>query len=251
MDSFIKWIGGKKLLRKHIVDRFPGTVDKYVEVFGGAAWVLFYKDKHAAKEIYNDINSELVNLFRMVKYHPEAVEKELEYMLNSREMYNEYYNQDISRKTEIQRAARYFFLIKVSYGAKITSFGCAARNVMQIRDLSEVQKRLSKVLIENKSFEQLIKAQDKEGTLFYCDPPYYKTEKYYDMGESTFGEEQHILLRDTLREIKGKSILSYNDDPFIRELYKDFNIEAIERNNNLGNVVGGKKTYKELIITNY
>lgn len=251
MDSFITWVGGKKLLRKQIVERFPELFDKYVEVFGGAAWVLFYKDKHAEKEVYNDINSELVNLFRMVKYHPEAVEKELEYMLNSREMYNEYYTQDISKKTEIQRAARYFYLIKVSYGAKITSFGCTPRNVLQVRDLSEIQKRLSKVLIENKSFDQLIKAQDREGTVFYCDPPYYKTEKYYDMGDSTFGDEQHLLLRDTLSKIKGKFILSYNDDPFIRKLYKNFNIVAVERNNNLGNASGGKSRYKELIITNY
>ena len=251
MDSFITWIGGKKLLRKQIVNRFPEKMEKYVEVFGGVAWVLFYKDKHAEKEVYNDINSELVNLFRMVKYHPESVERELEYMLNSREMYNEYYTQDIRKRTEIQRAARYFFLIKVSYGSKITSFGCTPRNVMQIRDLSEVQKRLSKVLIENKSFEQLIKAQDGEGTLFYCDPPYYKTEKYYDTGDSEFGKEQHIILRDILSKIKGKFVLSYNDDPFIRELYKEFHIEEVERNNNLGNAVGGKKKYKELIITNY
>ena len=251
MESFITWIGGKKLLRKQIVSEFPERFDKYVEVFGGAAWVLFYKEKHAEKEVYNDINSELVNLFRMVKYPPEAVEKELEYMLNSREMYNDYYNQDITKRTEIQRAARYFFLIKASYGAKISSFGCSQRNVTQIKSISEVQNRLSKVLIENKSFDQLIKAQDGEGTLFYCDPPYYKAEKYYAMGDATFGREQHIALRDILSQIKGKFVLSYNDDPFIRELYREFYIEAVERNNNLGVAAGGSKRYKELIIRNY
>ena len=62
MDSFITWIGGKKLLRKQIVNRFPEKMEKYVEVFGGAAWVLFYKDKHAEKEVYNDINSEFYTL---------------------------------------------------------------------------------------------------------------------------------------------------------------------------------------------
>lgn len=68
MESFIAWVGGKRLLRKEIVNRFPQDgVKKYVEVFGGAGWVLFYKDKHAEKEVYNDVNSELVNLFRNVK----------------------------------------------------------------------------------------------------------------------------------------------------------------------------------------
>lgn len=251
MDSFMKWIGGKKLLRKDIVNRFPEKMEKYVEVFGGAAWVLFYKEQHAVKEVYNDINSELVNLFRMVKYHPEAVEKELEYMLNSREMFLEMRDADIRRKTEIQRAARYFFLIKVSYGASLTSFGCAPRNVLKIGDLTEVQRRLSGVLIENKSFDKLIRAQDGEGTLFYCDPPYYQAENYYDTGNFVFDKTQHILLRDTLRDINGKFVLSYNDDPFIRELYQDFRIEEVERSNNLGVATGGKKRYRGLIILNY
>lgn len=71
MDSFISWIGGKKLLRKRVVEEFPdsNTYDRYVEVFGGAGWVLFSKDKHAEMEVYNDANGNLVNLFRCVKYH--------------------------------------------------------------------------------------------------------------------------------------------------------------------------------------
>lgn len=158
------------------MSRFPEKMEKYVEVFGGAAWVLFYRERYAEKEIYNDINSELVNLFRMVKYHPEAVEKEMEYMLNSREIFLEMRDADIRGKTEIQRAARYFFLIKASYGAKLTSFGCMPREVLKIGDLTEIQRRLSGVLIENKSFDSIIRAQDGEGTLFYCDPPYYQAE---------------------------------------------------------------------------
>lgn len=71
------------------------------------------------------------------------------------------------------------------------------------------------------------------------------------MGDATFGREQHIALRDILSQIKGKFVLSYNDDPFIRELYREFYIEAVERNNNLGVAAGGSKRYKELIIRNY
>ena len=86
MDSFIPWVGGTKLLRGEIVKRFPPHIDRYVEVFGGAAWVLFYAEKHANEEIYNDINAELVNLFRMVKYHPNAVIEELKFTLNARQI---------------------------------------------------------------------------------------------------------------------------------------------------------------------
>ena len=66
MDSFLSWIGGKKLLRDTIIQKFPkdNSYSRYVEVFGGAGWVLFAKDKHAIHEVYNDINSNLVNLFK-------------------------------------------------------------------------------------------------------------------------------------------------------------------------------------------
>lgn len=253
IDSFITWIGGKKLLRKNIVAQFlKEGIEKYVEVFGGAAWVLFAKEKHAPKEVYNDINSDLVNLFRMMKYHPEALEKELQFCLNAREIYQLYlHSKDREDLTEIQKAARFFYLIKASYGGKVTSFGGNFRNITHIKNLEEIQNRLSHVLIENKSYMDIIKRHDSVGTLFYCDPPYYQTEKYYDMGDFVFDESQHIQLKDALSNIKGKFVLSYNDHPFIRKLYQDFFMEAIERNNNLGVAVGGEKRYRELIIKNF
>ena len=107
------------------------------------------------------------------------------------------------------------------------------------------------MLIENKSFEDLIRRHDSEKTLFYCDPPYYETEKYYDTGEFVFDKAQHEKLRDMLKNIKGKFILSYNNHPFIAELYHGFHIETIERSNNLGVAIGGTKKYKEFIIKNY
>lgn len=69
MNSFIGWIGGKKLLRSEIIKRFPENIGRYVEVCGGAAWVLFGKERHAELEVYNDANGDLVNLFRCIKYH--------------------------------------------------------------------------------------------------------------------------------------------------------------------------------------
>lgn len=250
MDSFISWVGGKKQLRKEIIKRFPVEgVEKYVEVFGGAGWVLFGKEPHK-KEIYNDINGELVNLFRMVKYHPDALEAELTFMLNSRE---EFFRQKLmppDRLTELQRAARLYYLIRASYGSKVSTFGCHFRDVSVIKNLQEVHKRLTGVLIENKSFEEIIQRQDGEGTLFYLDPPYHGTEKFYEM-ENGFGEDKHRKLAELLRNVKGKWILSYNDDAFVRELYQGFRIEKIERKNNMGMAVGGNKVFRELIIRNY
>lgn len=88
MNSFISWIGGKKLLRNKIIEQFPEEYDRYVEVFGGAGWVLFAKEKKGI-EVYNDINSNLVNLYKCVKYHPEALQKELDGILMSRELFQD------------------------------------------------------------------------------------------------------------------------------------------------------------------
>ncbi|WP_416044618.1 DNA adenine methylase [Clostridium tyrobutyricum] len=251
MNSFISWIGGKKLLRKEIVKRFPEKVNRYIEVFGGAAWVLFSKDKLANMEVYNDINGDLVNLFRCVKFHCGELQRELSFMLNSREMFYDFASQYNTRgMTDIQRAARFFILIKTSYGSDHRSYGCVKRNVNTMTQyLTDIQERLSNVVIENKDFEDLLKVYDKEDSLIYLDPPYYGTERYY---QAQFSKEDHVRLCEVLKNVKGKFILSYNDCEFVRELYKGFNIDRVERNHNLvGKYKDKEHKYSELIIRNY
>ena len=111
--------------------------------------------------------------------------------------------------------------------------------------------RLQKVLIENRDFEKLIKQYDSPGSFFYCDPPYFATENYYkDVG---FTAKDHLRLRDTLLEIKGKFLVSYNDCPEIREIWNQSNIkiEEISRLNNLAQRYEGGCQYAELLISNY
>ena len=104
---------------------------------------------------------------------------------------------------------------------------------------------------ENKDFEKLIKQYDRPVSFFYCDPPYFATESYYkDVG---FTAKDHIRLRDTLLEIKGKFLVSYNDCPEIRELWDKpgIKIEEISRLNNLAQRYDGGCQYAELLISNY
>ena len=252
MDSFLSWIGGKKLLRNTIIQKFPkdNSYSRYVEVFGGAGWVLFAKDKHAIHEVYNDINSNLVNLFKCVKYHAEELQKELNFMINSRDLFNEYLTQINSKGlTDIQRSARYFFLVKLSYGATIDTYGAVKKDVEKMKEyILQIQKRLTSVVIENNSFEKIISKYDKQDTLFYLDPPYHSTEFFYN---TNFNEDKHIQLAEFLKDIDGKFVLSYNDDEFVRKLYKDFNMIEIERNHNLTSRYNKNRRYKELIIKNY
>ena len=135
-------------MRKHICERFPadGTFDRYIEVFGGAGWVLFYKDRHAPLEVYNDADGQLVNLMRCIKYHAEELQRELDGYCNAREFFEDAAAQrDMRGMTDIQRAARYFIRMKLSFGADGKTYGCNTKNLGNaVRYLSDVQARLMK-----------------------------------------------------------------------------------------------------------
>ena len=243
MKSFIPWVGGKSLLAKKIVEQFPDDIDRYIEVFGGGGSVLFYKENHAKLEVYNDFNSDLVNLFRCTKYHRAELQHEISGYFNSREVFDEINaKMKLSGFTDIQRAAMFFVMARLSFGANMRTFGGRKRNLSSDY-LEEIERRLEDVVIENIDFEKLVKKYDHPNALFYCDPPYSNTERYYD---KTFQTDDHERLKAVLSQIKGRFILSYNDGEYIRELYKDYEIIPVERQNNLS-----QGTYKEMIIKNF
>lgn len=248
MNSFFSWVGGKHLLKKEIIKKFPPHFNKYVEVFGGAAWVLFHKDP-SSYEVYNDYDKQLVNLFRIIKYHMPELQRSLKFDLNSRQIFYETNKQyDLEDLTDIQKAKRFFLTIKQSYGSHLQTFGGKKQNINSIiENLELIQKRLQSVIIECRDFEELLKTYDRKNTFFYLDPPYYGTEKYYKI---KFSKDDHIRLYNTLSNIKGKFLLSYNDCDCIRNLYKDFKIETLSRKQPLSpNKI--KETYRELLILNY
>lgn len=252
MESFIGWIGGKRLLRKEIISRFPAPVPgRYIEVFGGAGWVLFGKEKHSGQlEVFNDIDGNLVNLYRCVKYHCGELQRELEWMLSSREVFFSCKEQlDIRGLTDIQRAARFFYVVKISFGNDRRTFATNTKTIDNtILRLNEIQARLKGVVIENRDFSDLIKVYDRKDALFYLDPPYMDAEKHYD---HAFSIADHHRLRSVLGTIKGRFILSYNDNPSIRKIYDGFHIEGISRNNTLAANSDNKQQYPEVLIQNY
>ncbi len=253
LDSVIGWVGGKRALREKIISYFPDDFKMYVEVFGGAGWVLFGREKHAKDEVYNDFNSDLVNLFRCIKYHDEAFKKELDYTLQARAEFTYYtYLKKLDGLTDIQRASLFFKLIKFSFGSKGEHFATRGRSLKNtVLRFSDIANRLDKVVIENKDFESLIKLYDRKTTLFYLDPPYYGTEDHYNRNKVYFTSEDHLRLRNILDDIKGRFILSYNDCEYIRKLYKDYIIIEVSRKENLSKNGKNQNDYKELIIKNY
>lgn len=253
----INWVGGKRLLRKTIAPLIPKDIKSYIEPFGGGGWVLFYKDRWADLEIYNDLDGRLVNLFRIVKYHPNAFKEEYKYLLGSRDMFFQFLNGTFI--TDIQKAVQFYFIITRSFGGKGSSFGTvkkssggASKSQKNVLDkIDAIHERLDKVMIENRDFETLIKQYDFEDAFFYCDPPYSQGCGYDVTSTKDFDHER---LREVLGNIKGRFLLSYDDSPKIRELYKGFEMIEVERLNGINNrsdVENRKKIFRELLIANY
>lgn len=257
MNSFIPWVGGKRALREQIVSMFPIYYERYIEVFGGGGWVLFHKDPGNDFEVYNDFNGLLVNLYRCVRDHPDALIAELKYVLNARVDFERVRRTLALRGkgTQVQRAAWFYQVIRQSYAAALTSFGSQPQDLWATFPLIEqAHRRLAKVVIEHQDFERLIRHYDRPTSLFYCDPPYHNTEGYYqNIGERGFTESDHIRLRDTLWEIEGKFLLSYNDDEFVRALYDrpGFYIVETTRKNTIKQRYEPDSQFPELIISNY
>ena len=303
MDSFITWVGGKKSMRVPILERFPRGYDRYIEVFGGAAWILFAK-KPEPFEVYNDYNSDLTNLFCVVKYQPLAFLKELGFLpFNSRQEFMllmdwlkqrdysiPYYQQEMklakrylpelelqeyctfmegkAKLGNVRRAVAFYKVIRQSYASGCTSFNSqpvslhqafqtiwtANRRLNENGAKSKSETKLAEgtagkgVIIENKSYAALIKQYDRPTAFAYIDPPYYNAENCY---AAAFSKEDHYILRETAGQMQGKFMISYNDVPEIRELYKDFYIESFQRINNISQRYDPGNLYGELLIMNY
>lgn len=250
MKPPIPRMGGKSKLRKTILERIPEHTC-YVEPFFGAGWVYFGKEPSKV-EVINDIDKELINMFRMIKYHAPEIERVLEYEFSGRDMFEEYKHCTVEYLTEIQRAVRFLYLISQSFAGKGETFGYGttskpASQIFYQGVLRDIKERLRNTYVENKSFEDIIKRYDRPHSFFFCDPPYFETAGY----GNEFGEQEHLLLRDTLSQIKGKFMVTINDHPKVKEWYKDFNIEEVQVAYSISKEQKARKEYGELIITNY
>ena len=231
----------------------------YCEPFGGAGWILFAKGGNAHdwristkpnyKEVFNDINGDLINFWRHIKYHPDAFHKELDQYVASREVFKDMLT--IKPRTELERAIFFYYKLACSFGALSRTFavrgGTKKVPLFNQDKVKKASERLQEVIIDNLSFEKLITKYDREFSFFYVDPPYYEKEGPYKR-DSVEVFSQHEELYQVLSKTKGKWLLSYNDHPFIRELYKEFEITEVETMYSLS---GETKPKTEILIKNY
>lgn len=254
MKSFLAYMGGKSLLTGRIIPKIPEH-QCYVEVFAGAAWLLFRKEESPV-EIINDINLDLVTLYRVVKHHLEEFIRYFKWILVARDEFCRFRDEAPETLTDIQRAVRFYYLLKLGYAARIKapSFSIATTskprlNLLRIEEeLSAVHMRLARVYIENKPYAEVLSRYDKPDTFFYVDPPYYGCEDYY--GPGIFSPEDFKKLRDILAGLQGKFILSINDVDHIRNLFSGFHIETVATSYSAAGA-DKKKHVNELLIMNY
>jgi len=117
VSKLIPYIGGKRLLAKHILGRMPQH-QTYCEVFGGGGTILLEKSP-SEREVFNDINKELTNLFRVVKHHIEEFVKEIRWNLKNRNEFMAAQQSNPIYLTDIQRAANFYYLLRCAFGAKL------------------------------------------------------------------------------------------------------------------------------------
>jgi len=253
-SPIIPWLGGKRRLADRLIPLFPPH-ECYVEVFCGGAAIYFLRPSPAPVEVLNDVNGELINLYRVVQHHLEEFVRQFKWALSSRQVFKWLQATNTETLTDIQRAARFFYLQQHAFGGKVDgqNFGTATTaptiNLLRIEEnLSAAHLRLAQgTTIENQSWQDCIKRYDRPHTFFYCDPPYWQVEGY----GVPFGFEQYEQMAETMRTCKGKMMISINDHPDIRRVFDGLVMHDLGIKYSVANTHGKPTESRELVITNY
>lgn len=245
------WMGGKRRLAKHLLPLFPEH-QCYVELFAGGAALFFMRDTPAKTEVLNDLNGELMNLYRVVQHHFDEFVKQFKFLCCSRQLFYQIKMTPLSILTDIQRAARFYYLQQHAFGGKCDgqTFGTATtakafdHNTIA-QKLAASQQRLGGVFVENENWQDCLKRYDREHTFFYADPPYWQTAGY----GNDFSWQEYEALAHAMKNTKGKMMISSNNHPDIRALFAGFwqqelSIQYTMCQNN-------RKEASELVICNY
>jgi DNA adenine methylase len=248
----IPWPGGKRRLIRHLYPHFPAH-STYVEAFAGGAAALLMRPRPAPLEVLNDINADLVCLYRCIRHHLDEFVRMFRWSLVSRQMFEWAQMERPETLTDIQRAARFYYLQKLSFGGKVDgqTFGVVATgvgprlNLLRIEEeLSAVHLRLANVVIEHLPWHQCIARYDRPDTLFYLDPPYWQTEGY----GVEFPWHEYERLAGMLRGLQGKAVVSINDHPDIRAVFAGFDLVPLQLGYTIGGGGGRDRQFGELII---
>ena len=245
----LSYIGGKSKIGKWIVPFYPEDMETYVETFGGMFWCFFNMDltkyPNLKKVVYNDFNPLNYNLFQCVK-NPQLLLDAINAIPCQQvgvdvtpEIYKEQFvnfqaeifaeNFNVNAYDYVVAAKYAYVLTQVFSGSKpeTSSFidlkGKYKSKYLTFRDkLSKpewVEHFLRITEVENMDFADVIQKYDSPTTYIYLDPPYWKTENYYNNHD--FDRKDHERLANTLHNVQGKFSLSYYDFELLHEWFPE------------------------------
>ena len=241
-------LGGKSRLKKIVIGHFPKDYEKmtYVEPFFGAGSVFYYKEP-SAKEVINDIDKNMFLLMKgFKKFDGDQISKDINGKYSKAKFIQ--LRDDFKPKNEYAKFIRVLLLTRLSFFGKMTSYSYLHQDSGINSNFGDkFNIRLKNTIILNRDYKDVIKKYDSSNTFFYLDPPYSMSEdaKYYD-GQSIKMSE----LYDLVKNIKGKFLISYDDDKEAKDLFKNFKIVKVKtlyiQTQNID-----RRTITEILISNY
>ncbi|MCG8541550.1 MAG: DNA adenine methylase [Clostridia bacterium] len=267
----LKWVGGKRQLLPEIRKYVPKKITTYCEPFVGGGAALF--DIQPEKAIINDINSELINLYEVIRDDVDLLISDLKKHKNEQAYFYKVREMDrdsdvYNNMTKIERASRIHYLNKTCYnglfrvnqaGQFNSPFGRYNNpNITNEITLKAVSKYFNDANITFKcgDFEKSIKGI-REGSFVYFDPPYdpvSDSSNFTGYAKGGFDRSEQVRLKklcDKLNNRGIKVLLSNSATDFIMDLYKDYNIEIIKAKRAINS--NGKKRGEvdEVLMRNY
>lgn len=241
----LRYHGGKWALAPWIISHFPGH-EIYVEPFGGAASVLLQKRRCYA-EIYNDLDGEIVNLFKVARDRGTDLVRLIELTPYSRAEFHESF---VAAEDHLEQARRTVVRSYMGFGGNLTranrdqtpqrtgfrDYSKKNRQSIPANDwrnwpaaLPSIIDRLRGVIIENRPAARVISEHDTAETLHYVDPPYVHSTRGFDCGGTHRGyrhelsDDDHRVLATQLHQLRGKVVVSgYACELYDDELFADW-----------------------------
>lgn len=227
------WLGGKKALSKILIDRIERIPHKaYIEPFVGMGGVFLRRHFRPKLEVANDLNGEIVNLFRILQRHYPQLLEVMRFQICSRREFERLKEAVPSTLTDLERAARFLYLQRLAFGGQLNGvFGVSSERGARFSlsrlepTLEAAHERLESVVFECLDWSELVRRYDSSHALFYLDPPYFGGEN--DYGKGMFDRDQFAKMADQLSGIQGAFILSINDRAEIRDLFGGFELKEV------------------------
>jgi len=251
------YLGGKRNLAKIIVARIAEIPHEiYAEPFVGMGGVFLRRPIPAKSEVINDLSADVSGFFRILQRHYSAFMEMMRFQITTRAEFDRLVDTNPDTLTDLERAARFLYLQRTAFGGKVSgkNFGVSPSrpgrfDISKLGPmLDDLHSRLSGVVIERLPYADFIRRYDRSETLFYLDPPYWGCEG--DYGKALFSRADFEEVSDILKGIKGRFILSLNDVPGVRHIFKGFEIESVKTTYSVGTSRTDRPKAGEVLISN-